>query len=121
MIIELDGMKFRACHGCLEHERRDGNDFEVDLRMEVPGAARAAMSDSLEDTLDYGVVYRTVAAAMETPSNLLEHVAGRIGLALHEGFPQITDFSVRVSKANPPVDGPVQWSRVTVTKKEMGL
>ncbi len=111
--IELEGMEFRAFHGCLEQERREGNDFVVDFRAEVE-AGPAAESDRLEDTLDYGAVYDIVAREMAVPSNLLENVAGRIVRSVAAAFPQLDRFSVRVSKRLPPVAGPTQWSRVTL-------
>ena len=46
--------------------------------------------------------------------NPQEHVAGRIQRAIAEEFPEFERFSVRVSKHNPPVEGPVEWSRVTI-------
>ena len=69
-VIELEGMEFRAFHGCLEQERRDGNLFTVDFRGEID-LQRAAQSDDLADTADYGKIYDTVAAQMAVPSNLL--------------------------------------------------
>ena len=93
--IELEGMEFRAFHGCLEHERREGNLFTVDFRTDLD-ISRAAESE------------------MAQPSDLLEHVAGRIAKAISGAFPWIDDFSIRVSKRNPPVSGPAAWSRVTL-------
>lgn len=114
-ILELEGMEFRANHGCLEEERRDGNIFTVDFRAEIPLAAAAA-SDCLSDTLDYSAVYDIVAAQMAVPSNLLENVAARIASAIEEAFPGLEHFSLRVSKKNPPVGGTAVWSRITVSK-----
>lgn len=112
-ILELEGMEFRAHHGCLERERIAGNDFIVDFRGKIDMSA-AAEGDRLEDAVNYALIYDTVAREMAIPSDLLEHVAGRIVKALKTEFPQLTDFSVRVSKKRPPVDGVVQWSRVTL-------
>jgi dihydroneopterin aldolase len=112
-IIELEGMEFRANHGCLERERVIGNEFVVDFRGEVDMAA-AIGSDNLEDAVNYALIYNVVAREMAQPSNLLEHVAGRIAKSLEAEFPQFVSFSVRVSKKRPPVNGIVQWSRITV-------
>ena len=112
-IIELDGMEFHAYHGCLESERREGNTFMVDFRGELD-LRKSSESDNLEDTVNYGEIYDIVKAEMETASNLLEHVAGRILRSVSSKFPEFMNFTVRVSKKNPPVDGPVQWSRVTL-------
>ena len=113
-IIELEDMKFQAYHGCLESERRDGNLFLVDFKGEMD-ITKASESDCLEDTVNYARIYEIVKAEMEIPSDLLEHVAGRIVNAIAEKFPQFVRFSVRVSKKMPPVDGPVRWSRVTLS------
>ena len=111
--IELEGMEFRAHHGCLEREKVIGNDFVVDFRGDVDMAA-AMESDDLDDAVNYALIYDVVAQEMAKPSNLLEHVAGRIKDALAAKFPQFVSFSVRVSKKRPPVDGIVHWSRITV-------
>ena len=112
-VIELDGMEFHAFHGVLEHEKVKGNLFAVDFRGEVDMAA-AVESDNLQDTLNYALIYDAVAREMQTPSELLEHVAGRIVKAIAADCPQLRSFSVRVSKSAPPVNGPVMWSRVTL-------
>ena len=102
--ITLTGMRFYAFHGCLDWERQHGNDFHVDLECCLD-LGKAAASDLLEDSIDYSELYRTVATEMEKPSNLLEHVAGRIGTAIKEKFPQVCSCSVTVTKFNPPYDG----------------
>ena len=112
-IIELEGMEFHAFHGVLEHEKIEGNLFTVDFRGELDMAA-AVESDNLQDTLNYALIYDAVAREMATPSELLEHIAGRIVKAIAADCPQLMRFSVRVSKKTPPVNGPVQWSRVTL-------
>lgn len=113
-IIELEEMRFWAFHGCLESERRNGNLFLVDFRGELD-MRKAAGSDNLEDTVNYGLVYELVKEEMRVPSDLLENVAGRIVRRIAERFPEFVRFSVRVSKRRPSVGGPVQWSRVTLT------
>ena len=112
-IIELDEMRFWAYHGCMPDEKAKGNLFLVDFRGEMD-LTKAASSDALADTVNYGEIYQIVKAQMSQPSDLLEHVAGRIIKALSENFPEFVKFSVRVSKRKPPVDGHVQWSRVTL-------
>ena len=115
-IIELEGMEFKAYHGCLPHEKVRGNNFTVDFRVELDLSA-AAESDNLDDTLNYADIYGIVSEEMSIPSELLENVAGRIVKAIAARFPQLESFSVRISKSRPPVDGTVQWSRVTLFHK----
>jgi len=108
-------MEFYAYHGCLETEKTMGNLFVVDFKGKLDMAAAAA-SDKLEDALDYSRIYDEVAAQMAQPSDLLEHVAGRIVAALEAKFPEFESFSVRVSKQRPPVNGICRWSRITMEK-----
>lgn len=112
--MELEGMEFHSFHGVLEREKAAGNLFVVDFRGILDMRA-AAKSDTLEDAMDYSKIYDVVAEQMAVPSELLEHVAGRIVEAIAAQFPQLESFSVRVSKRRPPVAGIVQWSRITLT------
>lgn len=112
-IIELEGMEFHAYHGCLEKERKAGNTFLVDFHAETE-LKKAVKTDDLKDTIDYGRIYDIVAEQMAMPSNLLENVAGRIVDAIRKEFKEILFLKIRVSKKNPPVNGPCAWSRVTV-------
>lgn len=112
-VIELEGMEFHAFHGCFEKEKTEGNHFTVDFRGSLDMSAAVA-SDSLEDTADYGRVYGIVKREMEKPSDLLENVAGRIVSSIENEMPGFLEFSVRVSKRNPPVGGACSWSRITM-------
>ena len=113
-VIELEGMEFKAFHGVLESEKTNGNLFVVDFRGEVD-MSRAVESDRIEDALDYSLIYNAVEREMRTHSDLLEHIAGRIVKAIAHDCPQLVSFSVRVSKRRPPVNGSVQWSRITLS------
>jgi len=111
--MELSGMEFHAYHGCFEKERADGNLFVVDFKAEYHFKL-AAKSDRLDDTVDYGDVYKVIREEMDKPSNLLENVAWRIVKSISAKFPQFIRFQIRISKSNPPVGGACQWSRVTL-------
>ena len=111
--IELEGMEFKAYHGCLEQEKAKGNFFVVDFRGDMDLSA-AAESDNLNYTVNYADIYDIISYEMSIPSELLENVAGRIVKEIEKRFPQFVTFSVRVSKRKPPVDGVAQWSRVTL-------
>jgi dihydroneopterin aldolase len=76
--IELRGLKVRGNHGVYEHERRDGQDFVVDVTVWMD-LAPAAASDDLADTLDYGKLAQRAAAIVGgEPCDLIEAVAGRV-------------------------------------------
>jgi dihydroneopterin aldolase len=111
--IKLNGMQFYAYHGCLESERREGNRFSVDLECGY-SVASAAESDNLSDAVDYARIYDIVKAEMAIPSNLLENVAWRILAKVRGHFPAISEAIVTVTKFNPPLDGDVESSSVTL-------
>ena len=49
---------------------------------------------------------------MAVPSQLLEHVAGRILTSIKNHFPQIEEVEIKVSKMNPPFGGDVHSASV---------
>lgn len=76
--IELRGLRVRGTHGVFDHERRDGQDFVLDLTVWMD-LAPAAASDDLADTLHYGeLAERAAAIVAGDPFDLIEAVAGRV-------------------------------------------
>lgn len=112
--LNLNGMMFYAFHGCLEHEKVVGNRFQVDFECEYD-MLKCAQSDNLEDALNYAALYEVIKEEMAKPSNLLENVAYRILEAVKSHFPTIENEKVTVTKFNPPLDGAVQSSSITLT------
>lgn len=100
--IVLKGVRFHAFHGVMPQERKVGADFEVTLRVAVD-LTRPVASDEVADTLNYASLYEVVKRAMAQPSQLLEHVAGRIGSDVIDAFPQIESIDIMLTKLNPPM------------------
>jgi dihydroneopterin aldolase len=100
--ISLRNVRFHAFHGVMPQERRVGGDFLVNLRVGYP-LEQAMQSDEVGDTLNYAALYEVVKAEMMQPSNLLEHVAGRIADAIVKHFPQVTSIDLALTKQNPPM------------------
>ncbi len=86
--LKIEGMEFRAAHGCYEVEQRVGGNFTVDVALEIEDAG-AARADDMTRTVNYVEVYEAVREQMEVPSRIIENVAERILDALHARFPQI--------------------------------
>ncbi|WP_433276787.1 dihydroneopterin aldolase [Pseudonocardia xinjiangensis] len=109
--IELRGLKVRGHHGVFDHERRDGQDFVVDVTVWMDLAAAAA-SDDLTDTLHYGVLAQRVAAIVGgEPYNLIEAVAGRVAdEVMTDGRVQ----SVEVVLHKPQAPIPLEFADVSV-------
>lgn len=111
--IHIGSQRIYAYHGVLPQERVTGNYFRVETSLHLH-CAKALLSDQIEDTVNYAEVCRVIADEMSVPSQLLEHVAGRIIVALQQKFPQIDGGSVTVTKEKPPIPGEVDEVSVTV-------
>lgn len=105
-LIEVNGIRVFAYHGCLEEEARIGGHYRVDVAVEGDFTA-AETDDHLHDTVDYGRVTATVKEQMAQRSNLIEHVCRRILDALKGQWPAALRWRVRVIKERPPVNGDV--------------
>lgn len=100
--IVLREVRFYARHGVMPQERKVGGDFTVSLRVGVD-LTRPVASDDVADTLNYATLYEVVKREMASPSQLLEHVAGRIGQAVFDTFPQVISIDLTLTKLNPPM------------------
>ncbi|MGQ8336112.1 dihydroneopterin aldolase [Sunxiuqinia sp. A32] len=113
-LIEIEGMEFYAYHGHFDVEKKVGNRFLVDVRIETNCEA-AAKSDQLEDALDYQLVYQIIKEEMKIPSDLLENVCTRILSRLHTTFSEIDLATIKVSKMNPPMGGQIEKVSLTLS------
>ncbi|MCV7422280.1 dihydroneopterin aldolase [Mycobacterium yunnanensis] len=112
--IELRGLTVRGHHGVFDHERRDGQDFVVDLTVWVDLAAAAA-SDDLADTLDYGALAQLAADVVAgPPRNLIETVAAEIADAVMADE-RLHAVEVVVHKPDAPI--PLTFSDVAVVAR----
>ena len=114
MIVELEGLEIFGRHGVEDHERRDGRAFLYDIMLEV---SEAALSDEIEDAVDY----REVASCVQEISDsrhfqLIEALAAAVADAIAERFP-VTRVRVRVRKPDPkPAGLTVAYSAATVER-----
>lgn len=100
--IILREMHFYAYHGVLPQERIVGGDYTVSVEVDID-VTPAVEHDLLDVTLNYAELYEVVRREMLTPSDLLEHLAGRIGKAIMTAFPQVKAVDLTVMKDNPPM------------------
>ena len=114
-VIEIEGMKFYAYHGHFKSEQIVGNYFEVNIRIETD-CDKAALSDNLDDALNYQAVYETIREVMLVKSALLENVASRILDTLYERFSGIEKTRIKLSKMNPPMGGEIEKVSVTLER-----
>ncbi|NPD04941.1 dihydroneopterin aldolase [Nocardioides sp. zg-1308] len=97
--LSVTGIECWAHHGVFDFERREGQTFVVDLVLGID-TRRAAATDDLVETVNYGTLTADVKAAVERdPVDLIETVAQRIA-----------DVCL--------LDTRVEWARVTLHKPD---
>lgn len=115
MKITLRNLSFHAYHGVEREERKLGQRFEVDV--ELSGDfQKAALTDSLQESVDYSQVYALVKKVMEGgPCSLLETLAERLCRLILSGFPRVVQVTVRVRKPEVPLPGILDYVEVEWT------
>jgi 7,8-dihydroneopterin aldolase/epimerase/oxygenase len=100
--IVLTGLTVFGHHGVYPHERENGQEFTVDLRLRL-SLEQAAASDDVADTVHYGEFAERVAAVVAgEPVNLIETLAERIAdVAL--GDRRVQQVTVTVHKPRAPI------------------
>jgi len=113
--ISLHGLRVRGNHGVYDFERRDGQDFVVDVDLELD-LAKAAASDDVADTVHYGeLAGRLVEVIAGDPVNLIETLADRLA-AVCLADARVTAATVTVHKPQAPISHEFADVAVTVRR-----
>ena len=114
--IVLTGIHGFGYHGLFEHERKDGQDFFVDLTLLVDLKA-ASLSDAIEDTVNYAEITELVVEEITTnPVNLIEKLAARIAERVLNQHLKVISVTVTVHKPQAPVAAQLKDIAVVVTR-----
>ena len=112
--IKISGIKGFGFHGVLDFEKKDGQDFLVDL---VINLDLKNLNDALENTVDYGEVATLVKSEIENnPVYLIETLAERIAEKILNTYRKVNSVEVTVHKPRAPL--PVDFSDLSVTIKK---
>ena len=111
--IGLEGMEFYAFHGVYEEEQKIGGRYVVDIWV-YTDAEKARLSDDLNGTVNYELIYNAVNNNMKKSVKLIEHLAQNI-LQEIKSFVAKDDFlRIKIKKMNPPLGGHVLASVVEI-------
>lgn len=100
--IVLNGLRAKGFHGVFDHERRDGQDFVVDVVLHVDSRT-AAGTDDLRHTVHYGELAISLAAVVRgEPVNLIETLADRLA-AVCLSDERVLTADVAVHKPGAPI------------------
>ena len=113
--IRLEGLRVFGRHGVLPEERRDGQDFVVDVVLWLD-LREAAEADDLRATVHYGELAERLAAVVGgEPVDLLETLASRLATVCLEPS-RVRRVEVTVHKPQAPIPVPVADVSVTLVR-----
>lgn len=114
--IVLTGIHGFGYHGLFDQERKDGQDFFVDLTLAVDLSV-ASQSDAIEDTVNYAEITDLVVEEITTnPVNLIEKLAARIAERVLNQHAMVISVVVTVHKPQAPVAAQLKDIAVVVTR-----
>src|SRR5262249_15002713 len=110
--ITLTGLRARGHHGVYDFERSQGQDFVIDVVLEID-LGKAAASDDVADTVHYGeLAERLVTIVTRPPGNLIEALAHPLPPARPDDT-RVAAATVTVHKPQAPI--PHEFADVSVT------
>jgi dihydroneopterin aldolase len=113
--ITLTGLRAMAYHGVFEHERRNGQEFVVDVTVWFDSVA-AAQGDDLNKTIHYGdLAQEVVDSVQRDPVDLIETVAQRIADVVLQ-HPAAERVRVTLHKPHAPIEVPFADVSITITR-----
>ncbi len=114
LTVALTSLRFHSFHGMYPEEQVTGNEFEVDISVDLDEPSEAG---DIGSSVDYELVHAIVKREMMIPRKLLEEVVAAMASAVSARFPFIRRLSVTVKKLHPPVPGEAANSSVTLYKE----
>lgn len=113
--IFLEDVKIYAYHGVLPEENIIGTYYILNAELHTD-LWKAAETDDLNDTISYADINGIIHHEMAIQSKLLEHVAGRITMKIHESFPQISYIKLKITKTSPPMQGEMKGASIELER-----
>ena len=114
--IIIKDLKVFAYHGVLPEERERGQEFLIDLEMELDSSADIG-ADDISRTIDYAQVAESVSRiATGERYNLIETLASKIAEHL-VSLPRVRGTTVTVKKPDAPLGVSVGWVGVSVSRE----
>jgi|SRR5680860_57605 len=116
--LSVSGITVHGHHGVFDFERREGQEFVIDLVLEMD-TRPAAKNDDLRETVDYGTLVDEVRSAVANdPVDLIETLAQRIAdLCLHHA--EVEAVEVTVHKPHAPIQATFDDVALTITRSRL--
>ena len=115
-IIRLKNMEFKGHTGCFEEEKINGQRFIVSCEI-FYDRIQGRITDSLNDTCDYSVIYNRIKTIVENDhGNLIEHLAYVIAGDVLMNARGAKSVTVTVSKPDCPIDGVFETMEAVISR-----
>ncbi len=98
--ISLCQVRLFGHHGIHSQEKDAGGEFEVSMDVFYQPAQKIS---SIDQTIDYTMLYEIVKKRMQQPSALLETIVQDIEMSVRERFPFAGQINITISKIHPPL------------------
>ncbi|BDZ48819.1 dihydroneopterin aldolase [Frondihabitans sucicola] len=113
--LKLTGVRAKGHHGVFDFERAHGQEFVVDVTVDIDAAA-PSRDDDLDATVHYGVLAEQIVRDIENePVDLIETLAERIASTVLS-FPAALRTSVTVHKPGAPITVPFSDVSITIER-----
>lgn len=115
--ISIKGLKLFAYHGVNPEEKENGQNFVIDLDYYV-NIAKACQMDTLDDTVSYAKVVKTVRRVFTAEKyDLIERAAQVIADAVLDDFEDIFKVEVTLKKPEAPISAEFDYVAVSITRE----
>jgi len=110
--VSLEDVYFKAYHGFYEAERKMGNDFYLDVNIDIETPEN--YDDDIDKTINYEEVYNICRSEMNKTCLLIETVAQKIIKEIRKKWPFVLKASVKIKKLGPQLGGKVKYSTIEI-------
>lgn len=101
----LNQLEFYGYHGLFPEEKKLGQRFIIDAELFLP-LHIAGKTDDMNDSADYGAVYKLIKDIVEGESkDLIEALAEDIAQQILANFKLVKACGIKVIKPDPPICG----------------
>ena len=115
--ITVKGLKLFAYHGVNPEEKENGQTFIIDMDYYLD-LSSACNSDSLEDTVSYAGVVKTIKKAFTAEKyDLIERAAQAVCDVVFEEFDRIEKIEITLKKPEAPVNAEFDYMAVTLVRE----
>ena len=115
--IHIKGLRLFAYHGVNPEEKRDGQNFILDITADVD-LSRPCRTDNVEDTVSYAKVMKTAIRVMNEASyDLLEKVSQRVADQILEEYPPIQTVEITLKKPEAPIRADFDYVAVHIVRR----